>query len=618
MYWLNTVDSVIQLTSLQQYERQHADKNIEHVLLASQPHELPTYIHKPHSTSIDSMINNFITTDTITNNLYHTITASDIKSNLISSISNTYNTVTTYLGLVQSQLGTTYNIYESAISSASSTSTTDDTNDYYGYFRWIPKYITTVTTLQAQQFSAPCFTSTTVKLEHNTTLNTYNIVIELSMSQNWHCSDMYTFATLSGTKTESFYRAGVHIIPLTYDIKHNLTNSELYDIDIIGVRIFRYLDSSSVHNAQYLKDTLALFTPLTTQTPSESAEQSNINFMRLYANVNILPRATSNTQVSIDANTIQSGDMFGILRLDGLDPMLAWAMGSVTGHVTMALRIGAVLYVVESTTKDSYWPTNGIQKTEYHTWMKQAHDAGFNIVYAPLSDTARQSFNIDHAIEYFNTIEGYDYGYQNILYAWIDTLSDNYPCLPDQLDACLTWQHIEILISLIERQSHTTANRLFIDAFNQRLSTQYDNIADILYHTDKYMTLSNRALLPTIVESDTYIYNITRNNQPSTGPSMVCCVFVCNMWKHSGVFDLIDNDINCAELTNWDDYSLTIFNSSPQRPQQCIDHDPLNTLCQLDGRYRLQLNNYASKNMYKHMAEHCPSRNPDYWKPENC
>ena len=34
-----------------------------------------------------------------------------------------------------------------------------------------------------------------------------------------------------------------------------------------------------------------------------------------------------------DPSLIKSGDTFNILRLDGLDPMIAWAMGSATGTI---------------------------------------------------------------------------------------------------------------------------------------------------------------------------------------------------------------------------------------------------------------------------------------------
>ena len=34
-----------------------------------------------------------------------------------------------------------------------------------------------------------------------------------------------------------------------------------------------------------------------------------------------------------DPSLIKSGDTFDILRLDGLDPMIGWAMGSATGDL---------------------------------------------------------------------------------------------------------------------------------------------------------------------------------------------------------------------------------------------------------------------------------------------
>jgi hypothetical protein len=73
-----------------------------------------------------------------------------------------------------------------------------------------------------------------------------------------------------------------------------------------------------------------------------------------------------------------------------------------------------------------------------------------------------------------------------------------------------------------------------------------------------------------------------------------------------------------AELTNWDDYSLTIIDPKPERPQQCVTADPDNTLCQLVGDYTLNLNNLSSKAMFPHIAEKCPSEAPNYIKPANC
>ena len=66
------------------------------------------------------------------------------------------------------------------------------------------------------------------------------------------------------------------------------------------------------------------------------------------------------------APSIHSGDFIGVIRLDGLDTMLAWAMGSHTGHTTIAMRDeNDELYVLESQTKSNYWPTDFVQKTPF-------------------------------------------------------------------------------------------------------------------------------------------------------------------------------------------------------------------------------------------------------------
>ena len=66
------------------------------------------------------------------------------------------------------------------------------------------------------------------------------------------------------------------------------------------------------------------------------------------------------TNTGVDESLIQGGDFLGIIRLDGLDPTLAWGMGSVTGHTTIAHRINGTLHVCESQAKGSYWDVNGI------------------------------------------------------------------------------------------------------------------------------------------------------------------------------------------------------------------------------------------------------------------
>jgi hypothetical protein len=321
--------------------------------------------------------------------------------------------------------------------------------------------------------------------------------------------------------------------------------------------------------------------------------------------------------VNISEDDIHDGDFFGVVRLDGVDTMLAWAMGSTTGHTTIALRIDNVLHICESTTVDAYWPTNGIQCTPWPTWQAQCQKANMNIVHAPLNSYYRGLFNSTAAYQFFQSQAGFDYGWYNLLFGWVDTERNNYPCVPPYpSQQCLTWEIIEPLFALINNVDPDFYWEIAGQALNNRMGTSGLSEAQI------FKTANDRGIpairIPTIVESDDFRYNTSRNGVPATGMSMVCCVFVCNMWKHGGIFAGIDNDLNCAELTNWDDYVLTLFDTTTPRPPQCVSADPNNQCCQIMGDYTLVLNNYDTKDPYPYMGQTCPSMAPDYEKPDNC
>lgn len=78
----------------------------------------------------------------------------------------------------------------------------------------------------------------------------------------------------------------------------------------------------------------------------EIIAKANTNFLKSYVGIDMQPRDI--TDVDIDESLVNSGDFIGVIRLDGLDPILAWGMGSVTGHTTIAHRIDGVLHVCES------------------------------------------------------------------------------------------------------------------------------------------------------------------------------------------------------------------------------------------------------------------------------
>jgi len=134
------------------------------------------------------------------------------------------------------------------------------------------------------------------------------------------------------------------------------------------------------------------------------------------------------TDVHIDEDLIQSGDFFTIIRLDGLDPIIMWGSGSYSGHCVMALRLDGELYIVES--QDAwYWPTSGLQRTPWKTWLKQAREASFNVIWLPLSGKSLLKFDEKAAQDWFFQTQGLPYGYHNFLYGWVDTPMDNIPPL---------------------------------------------------------------------------------------------------------------------------------------------------------------------------------------------
>jgi len=188
--------------------------------------------------------------------------------------------------------------------------------------------------------------------------------------------------------------------------------------------------------------------------------------------------------------------------------------------------------------------------------------------------------------------------------------------VPPNYTQCLQWEHIEVLAPIVDRLIPDLGDTFFNEAFNKRLGTKDLGAADIWYQAN--LKKIDPRTIPTMVEQDSWDYNTTRYGEVAQGKAMVCCVFVCNIWKAGGLFESLGNEVNCGEHTNWDDYVLTLFDTTTPRPKACVDADPDNKLCQLEGKYALKLNDFATKKPYKHQAEKCPSLPPKYEKPKDC
>jgi hypothetical protein len=511
----------------------------------------------------------------------------------------------------------------------------------FPYFGFIPKYIGAVVPSSGVrqgmllsagnatvQWESRCWKLNTASI--SAVSGGYELEIKVSGSKDglwpFGCADYYMFANVQHLELATFPTP----VPgnKKYLFKLNGTAAEQWDLHTKGVRI--NLFRGSVHDVvNSVTKTVELLTPLIgkcCKAPSAAATKANLDFLTKYRALPMAPRTAG--MLNVSDGFIQSGDFLGVIRLDGLDPMLAWAMGSTTGHTCITMRDEAnELHVLESTTNGSYWPVNGIQSTPFETWMQQAQTAGHHVVHVPLSDAARAKFDADKAWKFFGTQDHLDYGYGTLLVGWVDSIGGNFPCLPpyeasaeygdDDTGFCLTWELVEVLFPIASNME-AAVSQIYLEAWNHRVGVQATgpdcegclSPADVLQKCDTLKIPSNEMFM--IPEKDEWSYSQTYNNGTKTqGTAMVCDVFVCRMWKAGGIFG--DMDLDCGEFTNLDAYDLDILDPAPaKKPTQCAINDPENPHCQLLGKHKMQLNNVGKKTPFPHMAEKCVGRAPDY------
>jgi hypothetical protein len=471
----------------------------------------------------------------------------------------------------------------------------------YPYFNFFPQYqgpISIDSSKAPLEWTGRCFA-------HNSAVaaaqpdGTFKVSITTKGPSSSCSEDTYNFMTVTGNQKVAIDQEGT--FEFTWTLPDDIRDAEQWDLDTKGIRVFMYNTDTPTTMANVL-ETVGLFIPEFTHAVDPVSAARNVDFLNRYSQFGIEKRDPVSSVPPMERE-VHSGDFFGVIRLDGTDPMICWASGTTTGHSTSALWIDGELYITESTITDSYWPTNGIQKTPYRQWLKQAEEASYNVVWAPLTKEYRLKYNETAAVQFFLDNEGFDYGYRNFIFGWIDTLYDNYPCVPlsdgSTVSVCLQWEYVEALFGYMDRVNEDMVDKLMNQAFNLRLGTQGLRLPEILQEA------GNRGMdgreLPTLVEQDSWMYNTTRYGEPAVGRSMVCSTYVCSSWKAAGLFG--DKEVNCGEHTPVDDYGLALFEDEYK---------------QIMGRYTLDLNRYNIKKPYEHMAEDCATMAPDYEQKVDC
>jgi hypothetical protein len=288
----------------------------------------------------------------------------------------------------------------------------------------------------------------------------------------------------------------------------DLTAAEQWDLDNKGLRIMSYpLDTAGSYSS--LVKTLALFIPEATLSVPDYVEKMNIDMQTKYSHFPVTAIDPASLRIP-DASEVHSGDAFYVHRLDGLNVLLGWAMGSTNGHVTTAIWMDGELYICESTIQDSYWPTDFVQKTPYATWIKQAQDADMQVLWVPLSEEARARYDEQKVSDYFKSVEGFDYGFKTLVFGWLDTPSANFPCLPpDYSSNCLTWELLEPLMGVIDRHIPQIGDMIWNPGMAMRMG-----VPDTLRTADLFKVADDKGMqsvdLISIPEQDTWMYNTTR------------------------------------------------------------------------------------------------------------
>ena len=193
------------------------------------------------------------------------------------------------------------------------------------YFGFVPVHIGELHYGSSLNWTAPCFGQTSAKLSGPAD-KPLTITLELSKKSGLVCEDHYLFMTVSSWHHDSYLLSGKHTL-----VWHELDALELSDVATAGIRIYRFRTAMPTVISD-IYATAKLFLGAETGKPNvpEATAADNLKFLQDYANMSFPARSETAgaTVLGPDQVDIQSGDLLGIIRFDGLDPLIAWGTGN--------------------------------------------------------------------------------------------------------------------------------------------------------------------------------------------------------------------------------------------------------------------------------------------------
>ncbi|VAH06309.1 unnamed protein product [Triticum turgidum subsp. durum] len=389
--------------------------------------------------------------------------------------------------------------------------------------------------------------------------------LKTASAQSWTCMDLYVFATPYRIGWDYYTRAHQH----TFEIKSWEEAGEMEYVKLHGVAIF-LMPSGMLGTLLSLIDVIPLF------SNTIWGQDANLAFLKKHMGASFEKRSQPWAS-NIRKEDVHSGDFLALSKIrgrwGGFQTLEKWVTGAFAGHTAVCLKDeNGTLWVAES----GYENKKGeevIAIVPWDEWWGVAlkDDSNPQVALLPLHPDVRARFNESAAWEFARSMYGKPYGYHNMIFSWIDTMSENYP---PPLDANLQLD-LHGIISETERRGMS---------FNQLL---------------------------TIPEQDEWEY--------SDGKSTTCVAFILAMYKAAGVFAPFTESIQVTEFTIRDAYTLRIFEDNRTRlPGWCNgDADGL-PFCQILGEYKMELPEYNTIQPYANMNENCPSSPPTYSRPLRC
>ncbi|XP_020086548.1 uncharacterized protein LOC109708970 isoform X2 [Ananas comosus] len=422
--------------------------------------------------------------------------------------------------------------------------------------------------------------------------------IKTSNAHSWTCMDLYVFATPYRVTWDYYFLSREH----TLDFKEWEGEAEYEYVKHNGVSIF-LMPSGMIGTLRALVDIFPLF------TNTQWGENKNLAFLKKHMGATFEERPQPWVS-EINADDLHSGDFLALSKIrgrwGGFETLEKWVTGAYAGHTAVCLRDAeGKLWVAESGHENEKGE-DVIAILPWEEWWDfevNKDDSNPHIALLPLHPDMRAKFNETAAWEYANSMSGLPYGYHNMIFSWIDTISGNYP---PPLDAHV----VASFMTMWTKLQPAYAGNMWNEALNKRLGTEGLDLAEIMVESEK-QGISFEKLL-TIPEQDDWVY--------IDGKSTSCVVFILGMYKEAGLFEPYSSSIQVSEFTIKDAYSLNFFEDNTTRlPEWCNKDDTVKLpFCQIKGRYRMEFPDYNIMQPYPHMNEKCPSLPPNYVRSNYC